>query len=174
MCVRGHVYVCSVCRFCLFLRFFYMILELFRLFYFRTVQTILFQNCSDYFILELFRLLCFSFYYLRINLIRKCENSYIINICIGIIKLIKSAFIHFVLIFFCILFQIYNLPDPMKYFICCTLTKAACVFIVKVIKERRNPTIVLVVFQTLRFEKVREKSTGKMKCFITSCTRKKK
>ena len=37
----------------------------------------------------------------------------------------------------------------MTYFICCTLTKAACVFIVKVIKERRNPTIVLV-FQMLR------------------------
>jgi hypothetical protein len=43
----------------------------------------------------------------------------------------------------------------MTYFICCTLTKAACVFIVKVIKERRNPTIVLV-FQMLRLEKVRE------------------
>jgi hypothetical protein len=42
----------------------------------------------------------------------------------------------------------------MTYFICCTLTKAACVFIVKVIKERRNPTIVLV-FQAMRFEKVR-------------------
>ena len=82
--MSGHVYVCSVCRFCLFLRFFYMILEL-------------------------FRLLCFSFYYLRINLIRKCENSYIINICIGIIKLIKSAFIHFVLIFFAYYF---------KYIIC--------------------------------------------------------
>jgi hypothetical protein len=48
------------------------------------------------------------------------------------------------------------------------------VFIVKVIKERGNPTIVLVVFQTLRFEKVREKSTGEMKCFITSSSRKNK
>jgi hypothetical protein len=130
--VSGHVYVCSVFRFCLFLRFFYLILELFRLF-------------------------CFSFSYLRINLIRKCENNYIINICIGISKLIKNTFILFVLNLFCILFQIYNLPDPMTYFICCTLTKAACVFIVKVIKERRNPTIVLVVFQTLRCEKVRGK-----------------
>ena len=130
--MSGHVYVCSVFRFCLFLRFFYLILELFRLF-------------------------CFSFSYLRINLIRKCENNYIINICIGISKLIKNTFILFVLNLFCILFQIYNLPDPMTYFICCTLTKAACVFIVKVIKERRNPTIVLVVFQTLRCEKVRGK-----------------
>ena len=63
---------------------------------------------------------------------RKCENNYLINICIGIIKLIKSTFIQLKKI--CILFQIYNLPDPMTYFICCTLTKAACVFIVKVIK----------------------------------------
>jgi hypothetical protein len=70
MCVRGHIYVCSLCRFCLYLRFFYLIFELFRLF-------------------------CFSFYYLRINLIRKCENNYHINICIGIIKLIKSTFIQF-------------------------------------------------------------------------------
>ena len=110
MKVSGHVHVCSVCRFCLFLRFFYLILELFRLF-------------------------CFSFYYLRINLIRKCENNYLINICIGIIKLIKSTFKQI-----CILFQIYNLPDPMTYFICCTLSKSACVFIVKVIKEHLYST----------------------------------
>jgi hypothetical protein len=70
--------------------------------------------------------------------------------------------------FFCILFQIYNLPDPMTYFICCTLTKAACVFIVKVIKERRNPTIVLVVFQTLRFEKIRSTSTMATGSDVTS------
>jgi hypothetical protein len=29
-----------------------------------------------------------------------------------------------------------------------------------------------VAFQMLRFEKVREKSTGKLKCFITPCIRK--
>jgi hypothetical protein len=40
----------------------------------------------------------------------------------------------------CILFQIYNLPDPMTYFICCTLSKSACVFIVKVIKEHLYST----------------------------------
>ena len=30
MCVRGHVYVCLGYRFCLFLRFFYWMLKLFR------------------------------------------------------------------------------------------------------------------------------------------------
>jgi hypothetical protein len=44
-----NVEVCYGCRFCLFLQFFYFILELFRQF-------------------------SFSFYYLRINLIRKCES----------------------------------------------------------------------------------------------------
>jgi len=69
------------------------------------------------------------------------RSDYLINICIGIIKLIKSTFIQFLFyILFCILFQIYNLPDPMTYFICCTLTKAACVFIVKVIKEHLYST----------------------------------
>ena len=70
------------------------------------------------------------------------ENTYInkvINICIGIIKFITSTFVQifwvFLGFFFCILFQIYNLPDPMTYFICYTLTKAACVFIVKVTQE---------------------------------------
>ena len=59
----GHVHVCLVCRFCLFLRFFYLILELFRLF-------------------------CSLFYYLRINLIRKCENNYLIN---GVRPIIRQS-----------------------------------------------------------------------------------
>jgi hypothetical protein len=80
------------------------------------------------------RLFCFSFYYLRINLIRKCENNYLTNICIGIIKLIKSTFIqffNFFFFFFCTLYvginntkakdqvldmiEIYNLTDPLKW-----------------------------------------------------------